>query len=267
MSRASRLAVLVTCGVAGALVFASWQDIGIADLQNFGTPRNSLIEGEGEVTIPLPDGPAQRRSAVIVPDTTGSYDFLFQTPGEGPVRYDPCRPISWVLAPGGMPSGAVPLLHAAVDRVASATGMEFVYEGTTSEPADFERNLIQPQYGEGFAPVIVGWATEDQNPDLADSVTGVGGSSAVNGAYGDQRYLHSGVIVLDSEDMIRLIDSRGGEELAQAIVMHEWGHVLGLAHVSDPEELMNASNSSVTEWGPGDLEGLAIAGSGPCEDV
>lgn len=246
---------------------ASWQGIGIADFKHLGTPRNSVVEGEREVTIPLPDGPAQRRGALVVPQTTGSYQFLFADAVTEPTRYDPCRPVEWVLAPDGMPDGALPLLHGAADQVAAATGMVLEYGGTTTEKADFDRELLQPQYGDGFAPVIVGWSTADANPDLAGAVTGVGGSSAVNGAYGAQRYLHSGVIILDSNDMSALIVSRDGGGLARAIVMHEWGHVVGLSHVNDPNELMNASNSSLTTWGPGDLAGLALAGAGPCEDV
>ena len=39
---------------------------------------------------------------------------------------------------------------------------------------------------------------------------------------------------------------------------------LGLAHVSEPMELMFADNSGQVELGPGDLEGLARLGSLPC---
>ncbi|WP_061964495.1 hypothetical protein [Demequina aurantiaca] len=267
MSRALNVTAMLACAVAGAWAMASWQGIELEDLKHLGTPRNSVIEGDAERTIPLPDGPSERHSAVIVPQGKGSFSFLFDDPDAGPVRYDPCRPLGWVLSPEGMPPGAEPLLHSAADAVAAATGIELVYEGTTTEPADFERELFQERYGDRFAPVVVGWSTEGETPDLAGAVTGVGGSSAVNGAYGSQRYLHAGVIVLDSEDIVRLMSVPGGDDLAQAIVMHEWGHVVGLAHVNDTAELMNASNSKLTTWGGGDLEGLAIAGAGPCEDV
>lgn len=219
------------------------------------------------MTIPLPEGPAKLAGRVVDPATSGSYEFLFQDNGQEPTRYDPCRPISWVLSGDGMPQGAAPLLRAAADRVSAATGMVMIYEGTTEEPASFDRALIQEQYGSRFAPVVIGWSTAAQNSTLVGTVTGVGGSSAVNGAYGDQRYLRAGVIILDSEDFSKLLASPTGNGLAQAVVMHEWGHVVGLAHVEDPQELMHASNSTVTSWGPGDKAGLAIAGAGPCEDV
>lgn len=269
MSAASRLTLIAACGVATLAVFVSWQGIGVADIRHFGTPRNSLAESYGDATIPLPQGSAQRLVPAVSPSTSGgAYDFLFNDSDVGgQTRYDPCRPIGWVLSPRGMPSGSLPLLQESVDLVSAATGMTFVYEGTTDEVADFDRDLIQPRYGDRFAPVVVGWSTEDATPTLAGTVTGVGGSSSANGAYGDQRYLRAGVIILDSADLSDVMGTLHGDSVARSIMMHEWGHVVGLAHVGDPDELMNALNSEVTDWGPGDLEGLAIAGSGPCEDV
>ena len=87
----------------------------------------------------------------------------------------------------------------------------------------------------------------------------------MTGAYGDQRFLESGTVLLDRDDMRALVASRAGRSIARAVIMHELAHVVGLAHVDDPTELMNASNTSLITWGPGDLEGLAIAGGGPCE--
>ena len=45
---------------------------------------------------------------------------------------------------------------------------------------------------------------------------------------------------------------------------HEVAHLVGLGHVNEPMELMFASNDGQTEFGPGDLTGLALLGSLPC---
>ena len=57
-----------------------------------------------------------------------------------------------------------------------------------------------------------------------------------------------------------------GQERAnlQAIVDHEFGHLVGLDHVDDPGELMAEVNIGRTSYGPGDLEGLARLGAIPC---
>ena len=46
--------------------------------------------------------------------------------------------------------------------------------------------------------------------------------------------------------------------------MHELGHVVGLAHVDDSREVMYADNVGVTQFGSGDLAGLAALGRGRC---
>ena len=54
------------------------------------------------------------------------------------------------------------------------------------------------------------------------------------------------------------------------VLVHEFGHVVGLDHVEDTDELMYryAGRGSVT-FGPGDLAGLAAvgAGDGSCLDA
>ena len=48
------------------------------------------------------------------------------------------------------------------------------------------------------------------------------------------------------------------------MLLHELGHVLGLDHVDNADELMNDDNLGLTAYGPGDLAGLRQLGNGPC---
>ncbi len=249
--------------VAGAV----WRGVTWSDVRHWGTPRNVIESGGETVRIPTAAGPDERLLPAVTSTTVGSYDFLFPDGGEGggPVRYDPCRPLSYVISPAHMPEGFETIVKEAVASVQEATGLQFVYDGLTDETASFDRPLVQPRYGDRFAPIIIGFESEDQNPELAGTVTGLGGSSAVPGAYGDSRYLRAGVVIIDWEDVARIEDGGGGDALARAVVEHELGHVVGLAHVGDKDELMHESNLRLLHWGPGDLAGLALAGSGGCE--
>ncbi len=251
--------------VVAAVVALQVSGLEMADLRHLGTPRNALLDGDTEVRVPIPP-PSDGRLLPVVPiTTTGNYAFMFEERGE-PVRFDPCRPIHYVYNAAGEPSGLGDIIVEAVQSVSTATGLQFEYDGPTDEVASFDRRLFQPdRYGEGFAPLIIGWSNETAMPELAGSITGLGGSSSVTGAWGDTRFLASGTVVLDSDDIVGLLGTTKGRLLARAVIMHEIAHVVGLAHVADSTEIMNASNTSLSDWGPGDLEGLAIVGRGPCE--
>ena len=47
-------------------------------------------------------------------------------------------------------------------------------------------------------------------------------------------------------------------------LLHELGHLVGLDHVDDPNELMYPRAAERTSYGPGDLKGLALLGAIPC---
>ncbi|MDN4476171.1 hypothetical protein QQX09_09930 [Demequina sp. SYSU T00192] len=267
MGSAGRTVVVTLACAALFVAGASWQGVTWSDVRHWGTPRN-VIEAEGEtVRIPVTQGTEQRVLPEVTVDTTGSYDFLFPDGGAGggPVRYDPCTVLSYVISPADMPDGFDTVVHEAVADVSEATGLAFSYEGFTDEQASFERDLVQERYGDRFAPIVIGFQSEADNADLEGTVTGLGGSSAVPGAYGPERYLRSGVVIIDWEDVARIRVDGAGDDLSRAVVEHELGHVVGLAHVGDKDELMHESNLSLIDWGPGDLAGLALAGAGECE--
>lgn len=51
----------------------------------------------------------------------------------------------------------------------------------------------------------------------------------------------------------------------RGVVLHEFGHLLGLAHVKDPTQLMNPVGvPGINDLQAGDLEGLAKLGRGSC---
>ncbi len=256
------LALAVVVVMVGAAMWAS--GYGVQDLMHIGQPRNVLEDNGKQIELPYAQGPSTRRLPEVPITTAGEHAFSV-VDETGPVRFDPCRTVPWVLATANIPVFAEPLVFAAVEDVQARTGLQFEYLGPTDEVPDFDRPLFQERYGDHYAPLVIGWSSAAEHTDLEGPVAGVGGSHAIQGSHGEQRYLRGGVIILDGPDLGIFLASTSGEAQVQAIIMHELAHVLGLAHVSDPNELMYETNDRQTTWGPGDLQGLAIAGAGPCE--
>lgn len=212
---------------------------------------------------PLPkDAQHVRVSQLVQTHLTGPHTFMHADAHGVPVRYDPCRPVHYVVNPAGGPPGAVDLVRGAVGVISAATGLAFVDDGTTSEPVSEHRDPVQrDRYGDRWAPVLVGFAKRGTFEGLTGQVAGLGGSYEITTGTGAR--LVTGQITLASDTFDQLIAAgRAGQ--ATTIVQHELGHVVGLDHVDDPGQLMYRSNKGQVNLGPGDVEGLAIAGSGPC---
>ncbi len=200
---------------------------------------------------------AQRESA-------RSYRFLAHQRGapRDPVAYDPCRPIEVELNPAGAPADAEQLVLQAMSRLHQATGLVFTYQGISERRPGWRGRLV-PMGSPGGTPVLVSWADEDEVPQLAGSVAGLGGSTRVATDGGELRYV-TGQVTLDKDAFADIAQRPNGQAQAQAIVYHEFGHLVGLDHVRDPRQLMYASNTGQLDFAAGDLAGLAKLGKGRC---
>jgi predicted Zn-dependent protease len=75
----------------------------------------------------------------------------------------------------------------------------------------------------------------------------------------------SGTVFLDPRKFARAYAT---EEpgVAEALILHELGHLVGLAHVSDPRSIMYPElTGRVTRYSAGDRVGLAMLGRGSCQ--
>jgi hypothetical protein len=187
----------------------------------------------------------------------GTYAFLATQPGsDQPVGYDPCDTVEVLVNPDGAPRDHRELVDTAFAHVGAATGLDLRVVGETDD-RDTDR-LDDAGLPE---PVLVLWADEDEQPDLGGDVAGYAGSVALGGA---RLSYVTGVVVLDVEAFAQMAAEPGGAAYRQAVVDHEVGHLVGLDHVDDPGELMYPETGAMTEFGPGDLEGLGRLGAVPC---
>ncbi|WP_432507330.1 matrixin family metalloprotease [Kineococcus arenarius] len=200
-----------------------------------------------------------------------------QTDGTTPVAWDPCRPIHYVTRPDAAPAGAQELLTQAVARVSAATGLRFIDDGTTTEGPDPQREPYQPQrYGDRWAPVLITYVSAAEVPDIAAAVIAQAGPVTItttqpstwdrlSGRPGEPVAVYvSGAVQVDAAQVAEALTHPGGPELVRAVFEHELGHLLGLAHVDDPDQLMYPQTAEQYDYAAGDLTGLAALGTGTC---
>lgn len=185
-----------------------------------------------------------------VPGSGGEgYSYLATTPSGAPVTWACEAVIEVEVNPQGAPEGYVELVASAFATVNEATSFTFEVVGETDDRQFFDRRP---------GPVLLGWADEEEVPDLAGPVAGLGGSSYVTG-HGSALAV-SGTVVIDT-DLPRGW-FRGMDE--EAVLVHELLHVLGLGHTGQPGELMEARHHGQSELGEGDLAGLAALEQHAC---
>jgi len=192
-------------------------------------------------------------------DQEPEYAFL-QMVGDQPVTYSSCRPIQVAVYPAGGPPDAEELVNDAVAQMRAATGLDIVVVGAFGGHApnwNFEAAPITPE-----DPISVSWQDGDAIAQMTDDVAGLGGSHSMTTAYGGERRV-AGTIAL-SRHYYALWHQQGDHAEELAVLLHEFGHVLGLAHVDSPGELMSEENVGRKTLGPGDREGLRLLGQGPC---
>lgn len=173
-----------------------------------------------------------------------SYRFL-RMAGDKPMAY-PCAPIQYTINTGMAPADFPKVVHGAVGLMSAASGYRFQYVGPTGD-RDFLRH--------GAGPVLIGFANSAEVPGLAGDVAGRGGSVPSS----DGLHYATGVIMLDAAFYAR----KSSLEIRRAVVLHELGHVLGLDHVEDHDQLMAAHLGHPT-FGAGDLNGLELLHRASC---
>lgn len=177
------------------------------------------------------------------------------------VRWDACGKVRWTFNPDASPRRALRQVREGIRRMHLATGLEFVYTGKTDQKTNPYGNNVKG------AHLIIGWRTAKdyglfaRNPRTA----GVGGNRYYPGyqeADGSpvSKAVQGGV-VLNASMRSRLSNGFGKGTTWGEVIIHELGHVLGLAHTDAESQIMY---SSVVErnanWGAGDLAGLRRLG-------
>jgi hypothetical protein len=193
--------------------------------------------------------------------TATAYAFSTVLDGQ-PVRWDPCAPIRWTANSARGPAGGLTVLQEAVDRIGQLTGTTWVYVGPSgATPAS---GYLPKASQDEYPPVLLGWTDAAGSDLLAGQPREVLGMTRT-GWFGIKRAngskvaaIRTAVVALDRTDALPL----RGRGSWKALVLHELGHVMGLAHVADTSQLMAAVLPASADLQAGDLAGLSRVGSG-----
>lgn len=261
------VAALVVVALVGAGVAADrtglTASLGLGPLTGpLGAPRPVGWPSPG---VEEADAPLGVPPTVATPSASHAFQQV-QDDGTTPVAWDPCRPIHYVVRPDGAPPDGALLISQAVADLSSATGLTFVDDGTTTEPADWDRPLVDhDRYGDRWAPVLIAWVSSADNGELSGDVVGQGGGVAVSRPADGTLVYVTGEVQLDAAQVAELIGSSAGANPARLAIAHELAHVVGLGHTDDPSQVMYPQlMPSVVAFGAGDLTGLARLGAGVC---
>ena len=231
-----------------------------ADLAAGPIPSSSLT--------PSAPSPATSLSPTLTPSprpkVDGAFRFWKRVAG-APVRWNPCETITYALNTAGAPSPVRGDLREAIRRVTRATGIQFRSVGTTRET--FVRAYQRMRFRGVIrkAALIVIWVDHDDYQQilrlLGDPRPSIAFAKTMAGLYAHRDQYFGGIVVMDGDATAR----RGFGDFTShgSVLLHELGHIMGLDHVKDPDQLMYSGrhpNFRVRDFGSGDLEGLRRLG-------
>lgn len=190
-----------------------------------------------------------------------AYAFLHVDPETShPTRYDPCSPIRYVINRDSAPEGAIADVEDAITDFEDGMDADFVFAGFTDEVPTGDRAIYQPdRYGKGeWAPILFAWVPPEDMLQPDDEAVGAAGSSYIDNGRGESVYV-TGTVTFNSQAKLlpgfELGDSWGD------VALHELGHIVGLAHVEDDNQVMFPDvTSGDARLGAGDLAGLRRLG-------
>lgn len=193
-------------------------------------------------------GVSPTRRVVVKPSYTpvGSASD-WRSLGGSRARWNPCQAITWKFNQNGGYDGSLADLKGAFFRIHRATGLRFVYEGTTS--------YVAFQGDDPSVDITVSFVSS-----LAGTTAGEGGSDYAWSGDSPKEFVRGRLRLDRSESLRHGFDTSGSVTWGQ-VMQHEIGHVVGLDHASGTGQLMYPAVSSTNHrMGAGDLAGFNWVG-------
>jgi hypothetical protein len=191
-----------------------------------------------------PTHAAPASAAVVARPATadGRFELTSTVDPTQPMRWLACRPIEYRIDPTDMPAGGVATVRHAMGIIAAQTAVRFRYAGRTAHTFDSTTHAATPTIYISFT----GQAhAAGQTFGGAGGEIGVGGPAASWYSAGGRTVeaITYGRVLLSS----RFSAPRTGAGVTwQALILHEVGHALDLAHRGGATSIMHPSLSAST---------------------
>jgi len=173
-------------------------------------------------------------------------------------RLNPCAPVPYQVNLAGAPPGAEEDVHEAVRRLGVATRIAFVDRGASTASPTAGRGAARGTDG-AYPPVLFAWAPRAGSGVLTDGWSGsdVNWVGTANGPV-----IVSATVVLDSDHNDDVVEGFSPGLSRGALLLHELGHVAGLADSADPADLMYGQvTEKPADWSRPETAGLLALGA------
>lgn len=201
----------------------------------------------------VPPGRLPFLPAAEAPDGAHAFEVPLRADGTY-ARFNPCRPVRVVANLTHAPDSAGDAIVDSLDKLVAAMGTEWIYEGETDEQLDHGRQgrpAMSREVPGRPAPVLITWPEE-----WPSSWTGHDALAYAQSQMLDDEEIVTGSVRVNPEvdwDHDRLV----------WVLLHELGHVAGLGHSEDPDQVMFRTVADVPghpDFRDGDRAGLAQLG-------
>lgn len=192
---------------------------------------------------------------------SASYAFL-GTDGAGhPAHFNRCTPVRYLVNPAGAPATFTADLSKALGLLSKASGLTFTYAGSSTVVPYSTTAWASRTPGNG--ELYIAWATPTRVSSLAGATAGIGGNF-YGWSTGQLPRISVAGVTLDAT--AKLPAGFGTGASTGSLLLHELGHAVNLAHVSDQRQTMYPSLTASTRpaYQAGDLAGLAKLKALPC---